>query len=124
VDIGVRCSVVEGLEVAAVGFALNMPLIDDDERLPAGLSVGLAWQHEGMLLALDCEKEARSAANFRVGAEYRLHRHFVLRCGAGTLTRQWTAGFALHSGALRIEYALAFHSELGATHTVGIGFEP
>ncbi|MFA6234814.1 MAG: hypothetical protein WC824_11645, partial [Bacteroidota bacterium] len=42
VDIGVRCSVVEGLEVAAVGFALNMPLIDDDERLPAGLSVGLA----------------------------------------------------------------------------------
>jgi hypothetical protein len=124
IDFGVRCGIAEGLEVGAVGFALNMPSIDGDERLPAGLSTGIAWRHEGMLLALDCEKESRQGADIRMGAEYRPIREFALRCGAGTLDRQWTAGFALQHGTLRVEYALSIHSELGATHTVGIGFEP
>ncbi|MFZ1728812.1 MAG: hypothetical protein WBQ23_02890 [Bacteroidota bacterium] len=124
IDFGVRCRVADGLEAAAVGFALNMPSIADEERLPAGISAGLAWQHDGLLLALDCEKESRSDVNLRLGTEYRLLPEFAIRFGAATLTRQWTAGFAVGHGAFRVEYALSVHSELGASHTVGIGFEP
>ncbi len=124
VDAGVRCGIAEGLEAAAVGFALNMPAIAPDERMPAGLCAGLAWTHDGLLLTLDCEKEARHPMNLRFGAEYGFLEHFALRCGTATVSRTWTAGFAVRRGALRFEYAAAIHTELGATHTVGIGFEP
>jgi hypothetical protein len=124
VDAGVRCGIAAGLEIAAVGLALNMPTLDGDERLPAGLCGGLAWTHDGVLLALDLEKESRHPLNMRFGAEYRFLGHVALRCGTATVNRTWTAGLALIRGALRFEYAAAIHTELGATHTVGIGFEP
>lgn len=124
VDAGVRCRLSEGFTLAASGYSLNMPSIGDGERLPAGLSAGLAWEDDECTLALDGEKESRQDLNLRLGAEYRFLERFALRCGAATLSRIWTAGFALRHASFRIEYALAVHSELGVTHTVGIGFEP
>jgi hypothetical protein len=124
VDAGVRCSLGEGLSAAATGFTLNMPSIDDEERLPSGLSLGIAWQDEQFCVAFDAEKEARTGINLRLGAEYRVYGLLSLRCGAATLTREWTAGIGVHRASLHFAYAIAVHSELGATHTVGIGFEP
>lgn len=123
-DVGVRCMLGGGVQVGAAGFAVNMPSIDEDERMPAGLSVGVAWRDDGLLLALDCEKDARVASNLRLGVEYRLLDRILLRCGASTLTRQWTVGFGLRHASLLLDYAYALHTELGATHTVGIGFQP
>ncbi|MBR9977690.1 MAG: hypothetical protein KFH87_06330 [Bacteroidetes bacterium] len=123
-DVGVRCMLGGGVQVGAAGFALNMPSIDHDERIPAGLSAGVAWRDDGLLLALDYEKDARVATNLRLGAEYRLLDRLLLRCGASTLTREWTAGFGLRHASLILDYAYALHTELGATHTIGIGFQP
>ncbi len=124
VDAGVRCRIADGLSAGAVAFAVNMPSIDGDERLPSGLSMGLAWQDDDFCLAVEAEKEARADIGLRMGAEYRIFKLFQVRCGAATLTGEWTAGLGVRRSSFRVAYAVAIHSELGATHTIGIGFEP
>ena len=123
-DAGVGFSLSGELQVAAAAYAVNMPSPTEDERLPVQLVTGIAWRHEGLLLAVDLEKESRLDLGLRGGAEYRLLDVLALRCGISTLSRQWTAGFAVERGSFRVSYALALHSELGTTHSVGIGFQP
>lgn len=123
-DAGIGFRLSEDVQVAAAAYAVNMPSLAEGERLPVQLVTGLAWRHEGLLLVLDLEKESRLDLGLRAGAEFRLLDVLALRCGGSTLSRQWTTGFAVERGSFRVSYALALHSELGATHSVGIGFEP
>jgi hypothetical protein len=122
-DAGVVFAPADGFRIGASGSSVNMPAIDGDERLPVLLAAGLAWEHDGLLVVLDAEKETRHDVNMRGGVEYRLLEILSLRCGVSTRTRQWSTGFALDHGVFRIAYTMSMHSELGASHTVGIGFE-
>lgn len=124
VDAGAGLALSEEIQVGISGMAVNMPSVADDERLPTELAAGICWRHAGMLVALDLEKETRHPLNPRIGMEITLLGVLALRCGLSHLTRQWTAGIGLTHGVFRIDYALALHSELGATHTAGIGFAP
>ena len=88
------------------------------------LALVVAWEHDGLLLLLDVEKEARWDAALRAGVEYHALGPLLLRCGYTNLSRQWSAGFGLRQGAFELGYAVALHSELGATHSVGVAIAP
>lgn len=124
IDAGAGLAVTEEIRVGVVGAVLNTPTLSGDERIPTRCAAGLSWTHAGMLVALDLEKETRHDVNLRVGTEWTLLGVLALRCGMSTISRQWTAGIGFAYGVFRIDYGLAIHSELGVTHTAGIGFAP
>ena len=124
VDVGALFAVTDAFRVGVSGSAINMPSVAGDERIPMELTAGASWRHAGMLVALDVEKETRHDVNLRLGTEVTLLDVLALRCCVSTVTRQWTAGLGLWRGIFRVDYAIAVHSELGATHTVSVGFAP
>ncbi|MBR9975826.1 MAG: hypothetical protein KFF77_09625 [Bacteroidetes bacterium] len=119
-DLGAAIRFGEEFRLAAAAYAVNMPSFAEDERLPLRLAFGLAWEHDGLLLLLAMEKETRWDADLRAGVEYIVLGPLRLRCGYANLSRQWSAGFGLRQGAFELGYAMMLHSELGATHTVGL----
>jgi hypothetical protein len=43
-----------------------------------------------------------------------------LRCGAHFSPSEYTAGFTLQHRSVEVHYALLWHRELGASHSVGM----
>lgn len=124
VDVGAGLRLGEELRLGVVARTVNMPTVADDERLPVELAIGIAWTHEQLLLLCDMAKEARVDADLRFGVEYQLLGVLALRAGYSTLSREWSSGLGLRHSSFVVGYAFALHSELGATHTVGLGFTP
>lgn len=106
------------------GFSIldfNNPRVND--VLPRTAKVGVAFRPtEPLTLALDWSKRRdESEGSFMLGEEYRVTEQFYLRAGYITRPARVTAGFGLHLGPLRVNYAWRNHEELDDTHRVSMG---
>lgn len=105
------------------GFAIldfNNPRVND--VLPRTAKVGVAFRPvDSLLLALDYSKRRdESDGAFMLGEEYRVNDQFCIRAGYITRPARVTAGFGLHLGPLRVNYAWRNHEELDDTHRVSM----
>lgn len=93
------------------------------ERVPTVLKAGLSYRPtEKVLLNIETEKDVEQDADFKAGLEYRIIEALALRAGLRTLTAEATAGVGFRAGQLQIDYAAAWHSSLGLSQFLGVGF--
>jgi len=95
------------------------------EPLPRSVRAGLSWKPmEEVLAALDLVKEPPFPAEFKAGFEIRLSSTLALRTGFENQASSVAFGFGLSQGIVTLDYAVALHSILGATHIGSIQFRP
>lgn len=122
-DLGMLARVYRIWTVAFSARNVNLPRIGTGEEgeLPRVLVFGVGYSpNPGIRSALDLEKEPGKGTRVRVGQELRIIQdHLTIRAGVVTLPVSFTFGLRAGVRFASLDYALATHSELGLTHSVG-----
>lgn len=119
-DLGVWASVTSQLSIGVSAHNLNAPTIGSaEEVLAEKFSIGFAYELPmNMIVVLDYQKEVGIQASTCFGTEYRVLDAFALRAGFREVPSLTTGGFGILYGAVKLDYAITHHSELGWTHRV------
>ncbi len=113
------------LSLAGAVLNLGQPRLraETSQRLPAALRAAAAYQASPELLLLaQAERTLNRPATLSAGAEYQVHRYLRLRAGASPWPGLLACGFRLDVWGTSVEYGLAYHTTLGNTHSLGLGW--
>lgn len=92
-----------------------------EDKLPTALSAGVLFQPDNRTqVALDIEQQPDWPTEVRMGAGFAALKQLVLRGGARFNPSEYTAGFTLIHRIVRLHYALMWHRDLGASHSLGL----
>jgi hypothetical protein len=113
-----------GAAFGAVWRHFNEPRIPGYEgRLPSSLALGFAARvGTAGTVAADLLQEQHFRAEYRFGAEVKVHPILMLRIGASAEPVRPAAGFELSSGRWIFDYGGDLHPDLGPSHHVGLSF--
>lgn len=94
------------------------------EKLPIKCSAGLGLKIiSGLNFQLSADmKEYQKSIELGAGAEYIVNKYFEIRCGYNSRYEEWTAGFGLNSGVLKLDYGFGNNTDLGNTHRIGLTY--
>ncbi len=123
VDLGAICSVTDGLNL---GFSLNNltgAAFGGDDDIPQLFLTGLSYQIiENAVVHIDIVKDVRYTTTYRAGFELSPHDIVIIRGGTHGEPSRLFGGLGITIAPFQINYAVATHSELGLTHSIGITF--
>lgn len=111
-------------ESITAGFAWNnftrSSLSNYQDELPTSLGIGaLAQVDETTRLGVEAEQPRGFPMELRVGVSNQVLKQLTVRAGARFNPSEYTAGFSVKHRAASLHYALLWHGELGASHTIG-----
>ena len=110
------------LAVGAVWRNINRPQLSGyTDRLDESLTVGASVRvgDEGVVI-FDIVQEPRHTAEYRFGAEARVHRNLSLQVGTRLEPMRPSAGIQLQTGRWYFHYAGDLHPDLGVSHELGL----
>ncbi|MCK5571756.1 MAG: hypothetical protein KAJ12_03310 [Bacteroidetes bacterium] len=122
VDAGLRVVLSDRLTYAVAMSNINAPVIGSArEKIPQRFFTGLTFiPLKGVQLNLDIAKDVRYPATVKLGMEYVLLDALALRCGTSTDPSIAAFGVGVSASLITIDYAMDYHSVLGATHFFSI----
>jgi len=120
VDLGVQLRVRSGLSLGMWGWnaaGTGVAALGQGGALGFSTPVG-----PSTVLTADVQKEAGLSPGYGVGLEHRVCRALVLRMGAGGQPERLCAGAGVRRGSLVVDYAASYHTVLGVSHRVSLGY--
>ena len=114
-DFGILASLSSQFSIGVSAYNLNAPTIGAvEEALAQKFSVGFAYELPmHVIVVLDYQKEVGAQASTCFGTEYRVLDAFALRAGFREAPSLTTGGFGIFYGAVKLDYAITHHGELG-----------
>jgi hypothetical protein len=125
VDAGLRVVLSDRLTYAVAMSNVNAPVIGSArEKLPQGFFTGLTFiPVKGVQLNLDIAKDVRYPPTVKLGMECVLLDALALRCGTSTDPSIIAFGVGVSASFFTIDYAMDYHSVLGATHFFSVSLQ-
>ena len=101
---------------------LNKPgLGEANEELPQVFQTGFCYYpREGMMFALQADKDVRFPTRMGFGCEYQIFQNLSLRVGVGSNPATFSGGMGIRLRSFQLDYGLSSHQVLGLTHAVGV----
>ncbi len=120
---GVQAELLEGFFLAAhVCNPMRVKIAAyNDERLPAILKFGLAYQpSDKVFITAESEKVIDRANRIKAGAEYEIVSKFFLRTGIASNPFNTSFGFGWMIDSFKVDLAASYHRQLGYTPNVSL----
>lgn len=115
-----------GIALGASNFGSRITLRNQDVNLPARLSAGLSYRIKSIIASADGHYLINNSVyEFGVGIGIPVHEMITVSGGVNYRESLYPAfGFAIMPGPVIIKYGGSFYPrDLGAVHSLGIGFE-
>jgi hypothetical protein len=94
------------------------------EKLPVNLALAFSFNPiRSMELNFDIFKDNRFDFDYRAGLYYALNNWFKLMCGFRSLVNSYSAGMQIRKYRFDFVYAFSWHSELGVSNSLSVGYE-
>ena len=124
VSMGGLATITKQLLVGAYITNINQPSItrtDVTQTIPARLNAGIAFKpSEKVFLSTEIEKDISHDPSWKAGAEFELHRKFVMRTGLNVHPDAGFFGFGFKSRKFLLDYAVSYNAILNLTHQASI----
>ena len=103
---------------------INQPaLSEDDERLPAILTTGIAFTpSDKLLITAELEKDLEYTPVWKAGLEYAFYKKFWFRTGFNLDPNAAFIGLGFKPEKFRLDYAFMQNSEQGARHQATVAY--
>ena len=94
------------------------------EKLPMNLALAFSFNPISQIeLNFDIFKDNRFDFEYRAGLYYNLNKWFKLMAGFRSYVNSYSGGFELKKYGFSFIYALSWHSVLGVSNTLSVGYE-
>jgi len=125
-DAGVVCTLADDLSLGFSACNINRATIGAaKESIPQSIRVGVVLlPMPEVTFCGELSKESRFPSVIAFGLEYRIAAQCAVRGGITTGEPQYSAGLGFRVSAIRLDYAVTSHAELGATHLISITVDP
>ncbi len=121
VDLGAIYSVLDDINIGISINNLTGAAFGGEDDIPTVFLSGVSYRMaENALANLDMIKDVRYNTAFRAGFEFSPHEIVVIRGGTQGQPSRLFGGLGITIVPFQINYAVATHSELGLTHSIGI----
>ncbi|MCC6252970.1 MAG: hypothetical protein IT238_10975 [Bacteroidia bacterium] len=95
----------------------------NNERVPTILKVGLQYTFSDKVFStIEVEKNISNKPVFKLGVEYHIAKEIYLRGGLSTNPSLNSAGFGIELKKFNIDFAAAFHPQLGVSPQIGLRY--
>jgi len=97
---------------------------ESKEKLPINMALSFSFNpiHQ-MELNFDIFKDNRFDFEYRAGLYYHLNHWFMIMSGFRSSVNSYSGGIEFKKYGFRLVYALAWHSSLGVSNTLSVGYE-
>jgi len=93
------------------------------EPIPIAFQFGLLYHvDKNLILATEVEKILDKKESYKIGLEYMIANHFMVRTGLATSPTLFTFGFGLNMKNFLLDIGTGFHQTLGFTPRVSLQF--
>ncbi len=119
-----RYRIISNLDMAFVINNLNEPVLGEaKEPLPMLTALSVALRPEAHTeLFIDLVQEEQTAPDWRIGLTFRPVRWLQLLTGFKSNVHAVSAGLSIFKGALRMDYGLEYHLDLGVSNAMSVGY--
>jgi len=129
INLGAYARIWDRINVGLAVNNVNYPSIGKDQTYELGrmLAFGMSYDPYDMITtSFQVDKTMGTDVRYRMGLEARPHPIVAIRVGLSTEPVRFTTGLGLTWQGILIDYAYKYHSYLGPTHllTVGYRFDP
>jgi hypothetical protein len=116
--------VISNLDMAFVINNLNEPVLGEaKEPVPMQTTLSVALRPETHTeLFIDLVQEEHVSPDWRIGLAFRPVRWLQLLAGFKNNVHAVSAGLSIFKSALRIDYGLEYHLELGVSNAMSVGY--
>ncbi len=124
ISAALRYRIISNLDMAFVINNLNEPVLGAaKEPVPIQAALSVALRPEAYTeLFIDLVQEERTAPDWRMGLSYRPVRWLQLLAGFKNSVQAVSGGLTIFKGALRVDYGLEYHLELGVSNAMSVGY--
>ncbi len=107
---------VSNLGQAKMGF-------ENQIKLPSKLSLGISYiPYDGVVTTLEVKKDFAEETEFMGGVEARIFDPLYIRVGVHQNPATYSAGASFVLAGVQLDYATTYHSVLGLTHALNLGY--
>lgn len=107
---------VTNLGQAKMGF-------ENQIKIPSKLSLGISYiPYDGVITTLEVKKDFAEETEFMGGVEARIFDPLYLRVGVHQNPATYSAGASFILSGVQLDYATTYHSVLGLTHALNLGY--
>ena len=116
---GILWQASENLRLGVAFLRMNRP--QAPHSLPRTFAVGIALKPaENMSLTVDMRKNSSQKVDTLAGCEININPMFVIRTGVHNHPWQFTFGWGVYYGRMRLDYVWLSHPNLDGTHLVSV----
>lgn len=95
----------------------------NNERIPTIIKMGLQYTFsDKVFTSLEVEKDIANKPILKIGAEYHIAKEIYVRGGLSTNPSLNAAGFGIELKKFNLDFAAAFHPQLGVSPQVGLRY--
>jgi hypothetical protein len=95
----------------------------NNERVPTIIKMGLQYAfNEKVFSTVEVEKDIANKPILKIGAEYHIVEEVYLRGGLSNNPALNSAGFGIELGHFNIDFAAAFHPQMGVSPHIGLRY--
>jgi hypothetical protein len=125
IDVGAVMNIVENLRWGFSLLNINRPVIGlEKDPLPQWYLTGFTYDLSDFAdVSVDAVKDVRYPISLRIGTHYEPVEFLVVRFGIWSDPSRYFAGIGIRYRGLLFDYAVATHTELGLSHSIGFSFE-
>jgi hypothetical protein len=103
---------------------INQPEINELEKLPTKLVVGLGFKpNDKVFVATEIEKDLDYDPTWKAGIEYKFHKKFCARSGYNVNPNAAFFGLGFNTKKFLIDYALQHSTSLSLSHQASVTYQ-
>lgn len=107
---------ISNLGQAKMGF-------ENQIKVPSKLSMGISYiPYDGVVTTLEVKKDFAEETEFMGGVEARIFDPLYIRVGVHQNPATYSAGASFVLAGVQLDYATTYHSVLGLTHALNLGY--
>src|SRR5690606_14317909 len=96
---------------------------DNQIKIPSRFSMGISYiPYDGVVTSLELKKDFAEETEFMGGVEARIFDPLYIRVGIHQNPATYSAGASFVLSGVQLDYATTFHSVLGLTHAINLGY--
>jgi hypothetical protein len=125
VEVGFIAEIVKNLKLGVHAYnpTRSKTAQYNNERVPTILKMGLQYTFSDKVFATaEVEKDIANKPIVKVGAEYKIAKEIYLRGGLSNNPSLNAAGFGIELKKFNLDFAAAFHPQLGVSPQIGLRY--
>jgi hypothetical protein len=125
-DVGIYAELSDRFSIGANAFNVNRARYSAlfEQEIPSVLSAGLKYKSSDKVSVMaQVEKELNQKILARVGIEYRIREHLIMRTGVESGAPSFSFGFGYGIKNFQLDFASRFHQTLGLYPQIGLRYQ-